>query len=108
MDESEYSTRVSRTFAKLMNALDAADPDVLDVESTGDMITVTSHRGEKCVINTQRAVHQIWVAGKSQGIHFSWDAARQGWWDDKQKGIELFAFIGEAVREIGEGFELKA
>jgi CyaY protein len=47
------------------------------------------------VVNTQRAVRQIWVAGKSQGIHFSWNGAR--WIDDKAKGLELFAWVAECV-----------
>ena len=100
MDESLYNQRVSQVFKKLLAAVDAVDPDVLEADSTGDMVTLTSSRGEKCVINTQRAVRQIWVAGKSQGIHFTFDEASGTWRDDKGKGLELLGFITEVVREI--------
>ena len=71
-----------------------------EAESTGDMLTLTSASREKCVINTQRAVRQIWVAGKGQGIHFSYDDATGTWRDDKGKGLELFSFVADVVRAI--------
>lgn len=100
MDEASYNQRVAQVFKRLIAAADQLDPDVLEADSTGDMVTMTSANGDKCVVNTQRAVRQIWVAGKSQGIHFSYDEATGEWRDDKGKGLELFSFIGEVVREI--------
>lgn len=106
MDESEYERTVAKAFRQLLTALDEVDPDLVDVESTGDMVTITATAGEKCVVNTQRAVHQIWVAGKGQGIHFTYDPERHAWWDDKGKGLELFAFVGDAVEALC-GFRLR-
>jgi CyaY protein len=100
VEDSEYNLRVSKAFQRILKALDEADPDVLDAESTGDMVTITSSRGEKCVVNTQRAVRQIWVAGQSQGIHFSYDAKSSQWRDDKGKGLELYAFVADCVEAI--------
>ena len=77
MDESEYNLLAGRAFRRLLSDLDQVDPDLLDVESTGDMLTLTAGSGEKCVVNTQRAVRQIWVAAQGQGIHFSYDPAKQ-------------------------------
>jgi CyaY protein len=107
MDEARYNQLVAAAFKRLLAAADAIDPDVLEAESTGDMLTLTSRSREKCVINTQRAVKQIWVAGKGQGIHFSYDEATGTWRDDKGKGLELFAFVGDVVRELtGESLNL--
>ena len=106
MDEAEYNLRVSKAFKALLAALDEADPDQLDSESTGDMITITSAAREKVVVNTQRAVFQIWVAGKSQGIHFSYEPATGQWRDDKGKGLELFGFVAECVEALS-GFRLR-
>ena len=105
IDEGRYNQLVSSAFKKLLAAVDQVDPDQLDAESTGDMITLTAASGEKCIVNTQRAATQIWVAGKSQGIHFSWDEATGTWKDDKAKGLELFAFVKDVVRTIS-GVEL--
>jgi CyaY protein len=105
MDEARYNQLVAGVFKRVLAAADALDPDVLEAESTGDMVTLTTPSREKCVINTQRAVRQIWVAGKGQGIHFSYDEASGTWRDDKGKGLELFAFVSDVVRELtGEDF----
>lgn len=100
VDEAVYAQQSTSAFKRILAAADEVDPDQLDAESTGDMITLTSARGEKCVINTQRAVHQIWVAGKGQGIHFDYDEASGQWKDDKGKGLELFSFIADVVSDL--------
>ena len=100
MDEVTYNQLVAGAFKRILAAADGIDPDVLEAESTGDMLTLTSASREKCIVNTQRAVRQIWVAGRSQGIHFSYDAASGSWRDDKGKGLELFRFVADVVRDI--------
>jgi CyaY protein len=99
MDETRYNQLVAAAFQALLRALDKVDPDLLDADSTGDMVTVTSASGQKVVVNTQRATRQIWVAGKGMGLHFSFEADGQ-WMDDKGKGIELFAFVADAVEAV--------
>ncbi len=84
----------------MLAAADVIDPDVLDAESTGDMLTLTAPSREKCIVNTQRAVRQLWVAGKGQGIHFTYDDATGTWKDDKGKGLELFSFVADVVRAL--------
>ena len=107
LDESRYNQLVSAAFKRILDAVDQLDPDLLDADSTGDMVTLTSASGEKCVVNTQRAVRQLWVAGKSQGIHFNYDDASGQWRDDKGKGLELFAWVAEIVRDIsGQKLEI--
>lgn len=100
MDEARYNQLVAALFKRMVAAADGIDPDVLEAETTGDMLTLTAPSREKCIVNTQRAVRQIWVAGKSQGIHFSYDEATGTWKDDKGRGLELFSFVAQVVREI--------
>ena len=109
MDEARYNQLASAAFKRILAAADAIDPDILEAESTGDMLTLTARSREKCIVNTQRAVRQIWVAGKGQGIHFSYDEASGTWKDDKSKGLELFSFVADVVRELtGEPFAYPA
>ncbi len=106
MDEASYNQLISAAFKRIIAAADGLDPDVLEAESTGDMVTLTTASREKCIVNTQRAVRQIWVAGRGQGIHFSYDPASGTWRDDKGKGLELFRFVADVVRDLtGEPFE---
>ncbi len=100
MNESTYNQLVAAAFKRIMAAADALDPDDLEAESTGDMVTLTAASREKCIVNTQRAVRQIWVAGRGQGIHFSYDTASGSWLDDKGKGLELFRFVADVVQQI--------
>lgn len=97
MDDALYASAVSQVFKKLVKAIDAADPDVVECDATGDMVTITASKsGEKVVVNTQRAVRQIWVAGMGVGVHFSLGEDGR-WLDDKQKGLELLGWIAECV-----------
>jgi CyaY protein len=99
MDEATYSVTVAAVFKKLVKAVDAIDPDVLEADATGDMVTIVATKtGEKVIVNTQRAVHQIWVAGGGEGVHFSLGADGR-WLDDKGKGLELLAWVGSCVKK---------
>ncbi|RKH36330.1 iron donor protein CyaY [Corallococcus sicarius] len=100
MDEARYNPLVAAAFKRIMAAADAFDPDVLEADSTGDMVTLTSSSREKCIINTQRAVRQLWVAGQGQGIHFDYDEASRTWKDDKGRGLELFSFVAGVVKHL--------
>ncbi|MFY1829032.1 iron donor protein CyaY [Myxococcus fulvus] len=100
MDEARYNQLVAAVFKRMVAAADAIDPDVLEAESTGDMLTLTAASREKCIVNTQRAVKQVWVAGQGQGIHFSYDEATGTWLDDKGRHLELFRFVADVVHHI--------
>lgn len=99
MDDAKYTALTTQLFKRLLKACDGVDPDVLDADGGGDMVTITAvASGEKVIVNTQRAVKQIWVAGKGQGVHFSYDDASARWLDDRGQGVELLSWIDECVR----------
>lgn len=100
LDESTYNGLVAAVFKRLLHALDQLDPDVVETDATGDMVTITASSGEKCIVNTQRAVRQLWVAGKGMGLHFDWDAQSGQWKDDKGKGLELFSHVSDCVKHL--------
>ncbi len=95
-----YDAAVAAFFKRLIAAADQADPDVLEADSTGDMITLTAVRtGQKIVVNTQRAVSQVWVAGQGTGVHF--DLGPDGRFvDDKGQGKELAAWVSACVEAV--------
>ncbi len=97
-DEAAYQAAVNAFFKRLVAAADAVDPDVLEADATADMVTMTAVKtGEKVIVNTQRAVKQIWVAGKGAGVHFTLQADGR-WFDDKGKQLELTAWVVDCVR----------
>jgi CyaY protein len=108
IDDAQFTIAAGQLFKRVVKAVDAGDPDVVEADSTGDMVTiVASKTGEKVIMNTQRAVRQIWVAGRGAGLHFSYGATGQ-WLDDKGKGIELMAWVAACVESAtGVHLDLK-
>ena len=68
MDEASYNQLVSAAFKRIMAAADALDPDDLEAESTGDMVTMTTPSREKWIGNTQRAVINVVMAGTGRVV----------------------------------------
>jgi CyaY protein len=106
MDETTYATSVKQVFGRLLKAVDGADPDLIEADSTPDMVTISSAKtSEKVIVNTQRAVRQIWVAGKGLGVHFSLGGDGR-WLDDRGQGKELVGWVRECV-EAATGVKLE-
>jgi CyaY protein len=97
LDESTYQKLVGETFRAIEDRLADVDPDVVELTSTGDMLTLQFASGVKCILNTQRAVHQIWMAARANAWHFSWGG--QHWLDDKGRG-ELWPILAGVVKEL--------
>lgn len=98
MDEKHYLELAHRAFARIQDAFDAVDADDADIDSAGDVLTITFRDGHRSVVNTQRPARQIWLAGGDRAWHFSWDAKAERWLDDKGSGAELFATLAEIAR----------
>jgi CyaY protein len=105
MDERAYQHLADATFRRIEDALKDIDPDQVDLERAGDVITLTFKGGKKCVVNTQRPTRQIWLAANARAWHFAWDAAGERWVDDKKQTnadgspVELYGSIRRIVRE---------
>jgi CyaY protein len=99
MDESTFEKLAGETFRAIGDAFEDVDPDAVDCEIAGDVVTLTMRGGGKCIMNTQRPTRQIWLAASARAWHFSWDEGRRLWLDDKGRGEELFATIAQIVKQ---------
>jgi CyaY protein len=99
MDESTYQHLADEAFRAIGDALEDVDPDLVDCEVAGDVVTLTLRKTKKCVLNTQRPARQIWLAASARGWHFSWDERARRWMDDKGRGDELFATLARIVKD---------
>jgi CyaY protein len=106
MDETAYQHLADRTFKRIEDALKDVDADDVDVERSGDVVTLTFKGNKRCVMNTQRPTRQIWLAANARAWHFTYDAANDAWVDDKQPGVTLFATLEEIVKN-GSGIAIK-
>ncbi|MDB4991674.1 MAG: Frataxin protein, partial [Myxococcaceae bacterium] len=92
-DEQRFRHLADETFKRILDGFDAIDADDADVETAGNTIQITFKSGARCVLNTQSAVSQIWLAGGQSGWHFSYDEATRTWLHDKGTGDELFGTL---------------
>jgi CyaY protein len=97
MDPSEFQRRSSDTLAAIEDAIDASGAD-FDYEMVNDVLTLEFVDGSKIIINRQSAADQIWVAARSGGFHFDYDAAGDKWIGDSN-GAELFAELSRLIAE---------
>ncbi|QFU21125.1 iron donor protein CyaY [Shewanella eurypsychrophilus] len=76
-------------------AIDEQDADV-DIDASGNVLQLEFEDGSKIVINKQEPLHQIWVATKFGGYHFSYV---EGKWVDSRNGTEFMPFVLESIQK---------
>ena len=90
MTESEFEALADGAIAALERALEASALD-LDLETKGSgVLEVEFADGAKMIVNRHTAARELWVAARSGGFHFRYDAGR---WRDTRDGSELFAAV---------------
>jgi CyaY protein len=99
LDEAHYLRLAHAVFEKLVDGFEAIDPEQAELDLAGDVVTIAFASGKKCIVNTQRPVRQLWLAGAQRAWHFSYDEASARWLDDRGAGDELFATVARIVRD---------
>ena len=105
MTDGEYHAIISKTFRAIEDGFADVDPDAVELTSTGDVLTLTFKGGLRAILNTQRPVHQLWLAARAEAWHFDWDAGGKRWVDDRGRGLELGAELVRLTKTYG-GVEL--
>ncbi len=105
MDETTYLRLVDDAFRTIGDAFEDVDPDAVDCEVAGDVVTLTLRGGKKFVVNTQRPTRQIWLAAASRAWHFSYDESSRRWMDDKGTGEDLYLVLARVVMD-GAGVDV--
>jgi CyaY protein len=104
MDDSRYQNLADVALRAIEDMLKDVDAEVVDIERSGDVLTLTFADKKKAVINTQRPTRQIWLAANARAWHFDYHeqngttAAR--WLDDKGQGVELLAQIAAIIKDL--------
>ena len=74
---------------------DTSDADV-DSQRSGGMVTLTFPNRSQIVINLQKPLHEVWLAARSGGYHYTFAG---GAWRDTKTGEEFFARLSLAASE---------
>ncbi len=108
MTESEFNSLAEQTLDAIEAAIEAAnDSDAVDIEieRSGNVLTLELPDRSKVVINSQTPMQQIWVAAKSGGFHY---ALADGAWRNTRDGSELYATLSRILsQQGGQGLVLK-
>ncbi|MET0509292.1 MAG: iron donor protein CyaY [Burkholderiaceae bacterium] len=96
--DDAQASRLTRELDSLQQSIETAaegtDVDI-DVRRSGNVIEVEFPDRTRLVINTQEFVGEIWVAARTEGLHFR--QAEDGRWLDTRSGRELRAALSEML-----------
>jgi len=97
MNDSQYNLMADELFLAIEEAVEDAiesSGEDIDYEGVSGLLTLTFINGSKIIINKQAPLHEIWVATKFNGHHFSLNNEQ---WIDKRNGEELWQFLSSAI-----------
>jgi CyaY protein len=102
MTDLEYLDRAEAVLKAVELACDRINEETdadIDNQRVGGMITLVFRNRSQVVINLQKPLHEIWMAARSGGYHYTFDGRH--WMDTKGAG-EFFAHLSrEASAQSG-------
>ena len=103
MDRAEHLLEAVEACCDRIN--DGTDADI-DNQRTGGMVTLSFTNGSQIVVNLQKPLHEVWLAARSGGYHYKFDAGQ--WQDTKGQG-EFFAQLSrDASLQSGEALNFSS
>ena len=108
MNESEFNQLAEQTLIDIEDAIESSGADI-DYDTAGDILTLEFSNGSQIIINKQTPLSQIWVAARSGGFHFNYDAEKQLWCLDSDPEKDLFAQLEHyCSQQAGEAVVLRS
>ncbi|HTR00335.1 MAG TPA: iron donor protein CyaY [Candidatus Acidoferrum sp.] len=103
MTDAEFLALYQSTLKRIEETVEAtinADDTAIDYESGNDMLTLSFANRSVAIISRQTAIHQLWLAARSGGFHFDYDAQARDW-RCTANGQLLKPMLGEVCRAQG-------
>ena len=97
MNESDFNQLAEDTMLAIEEAIDNCGVDI-DYDNAGGILTLEFDNGSRIIINKQTPLSQLWVAARSGGFHFDYDATAKCW-RLQGKNNELFLCLGRYCSE---------
>lgn len=102
MDDKEFATRCQAELAVIEAAVEAAAEDAeIDFEMQGGILEIECADGTKVILSPHAIAKELWVAAKSGGFHFRYDAADDTWVDTRS-GEALRTRLVEILKQQGQ------
>lgn len=105
MNDSQYNLLSDELILAVEEAIENCGTDI-DFEGASGILTLTFLNKTKIIINKQAPLHEVWVATKFNGHHFSFENEQ---WVDKRGSGEFWQFLSDAVsKQAGTVINLSA
>lgn len=86
-EDQDFDALADAQLRRLERALAAFDPDEVEADLAGDVLSLVLGDGTKIVINRHRAARQIWMAALRRAWHFDPDRETGTWRTPKEELI---------------------
>lgn len=100
MNESEFHNIADKTLEDIQTVIDDSGADI-DYEESGGVLTLEFDNGSKIIFSRQPPMKQLWMAARSGGFHFDYDAGSETWICDSGDHEELYAMLSRLATEQG-------
>jgi len=97
MSEANFDQLADDTLLAIEEAIDDSGADI-DYDDAGGILTLEFENGSRIIVNKQGPLSQLWVAARSGGYHFDYDAGN-GCWRLAGNGEELFSCLSRYCSE---------
>lgn len=98
MESKEYLTQSRILFDAVKATLDRFE-DHMDYETADGKLEILFESGaSRMVLNTQRALQEVWLAGNAKAWHFRYQPETQVWFADAEK-VEFYQILSELLSE---------
>ncbi|HLV18857.1 MAG TPA: iron donor protein CyaY [Pseudomonas sp.] len=97
LSEARFHDLVDALQQEIEDLFDDSGLDV-DLENSNGVLTVRFDNGSQLIFSRQEPLRQLWLAARSGGFHFDYDAEGERWLCDAS-GEPLGEMLGRLVRE---------
>ncbi len=98
METSEYLKLANALFRKVEDKLDELEEDVDYEKADGKLEMVFENGSSRVVVNTQRAIQEIWLAGGARAWHFKYLEGEQKWFAVAEQE-EFYTCLSNMIQE---------
>jgi CyaY protein len=99
LTDSEYDAQTSAVLSSIEVQIDAwLQDDVIDIDAqrSGGLLEMSFPNGSKIILNTQAPLQELWLAARSGGYHYKYEA---GVWRDTRDGRALLDVLSTCASE---------
>ncbi len=107
LDDKTFEILAEKTLDDLMERIDSALGDLMDVDLDGGILSIELENGGQYIINKQVPNHEIWMSSPISGAkHYFFDEELNIWSDTRGGGALFDTLSAELSQAAGQNFRL--